>query len=80
MKTINLKRKAMTVEGHLKLASASSVGILSTDGAAFILEGVDAFEVEVKVLGKSKKLRRFLRERSRANATTSLEFFRRSVE
>jgi hypothetical protein len=80
MKTLNLKRKAITVEELLKLASEDSVRILSADGKAFVLEGADAFEKEVKLLGKSKKFQRFLRERSKEPATTSLKDYRRSLD
>jgi hypothetical protein len=80
MKTLDLKRKAITVEELLKLASEDSVRILSADGKAFVLEGADTFEEEVKLLRKSKKFQRFLRERSKEPATTSLEDYRRSLE
>ncbi len=39
----------------------------------------DSFDNEVKRLGKSKKFQRFLKERSKAAATTSLEDYRRSL-
>ena len=54
--------------------------ILTADGHAFVLEDADDFDKEVELLGKSKKFGRFLRERSREAATTSLEDYRRSLD
>lgn len=79
MKTLDLARKKITVEELLKLASAGSVRILDADGRAFVLEDADDFDKEVQLLGKSKKFQRFLSERSREPATTSLEDYRRSL-
>jgi len=80
MKTLDLTRKNITLEGLLKLASAGSVRIVTTDGRTFVLENADDFDKEVNVLGKSKKFRRFLKERSKEAATTSLEDYRRSLD
>lgn len=79
MKTLDLKRKRLTIEQLLKLASSGSVRILSADGRAFVLENADEFDKEVEILGKSKKFQRFLKERSKETATTSLEDYRRSL-
>jgi hypothetical protein len=80
VKTLDLTRKHITLEEVLKLASAGSVRIITADGHAFILEDADDFDKEVQLLGKSKKLRRFLKERSKEAATTSLEDYRRSLD
>ena len=77
MKTLDLARKHVTLEEVLKLAEAGSVHILTADGHAFVLEDADDFDKEVKLLGKSKKLQRFLKERSKEAAATSLEDYRR---
>lgn len=79
MKTLDLSRKHITVEELLKLASTGSVRIVTADGQAFILEDADDFDKEVKLLGKSTKFRRFLKERSQQPATTSWEDYRRSL-
>jgi hypothetical protein len=63
----------------LKLAAAGTVRILTADGRAFVLEDATAFEKEVALLGKSKKFQRFLTERSKEPATTSLEDYRRAL-
>jgi len=80
MKTLDLARKRVTLEELLKLASAGSVRILSPDGHPFVLEDAEDFEREVQILGKSKKFGRFLKERSKEPATTSLEEYRRSLD
>lgn len=80
MKTLDLARKHVTLEELLKLASAGSVRILTADGRAFVLEDADDFDKEVKLLGKSKKFQRFLKERAKEAATVSLEDYRRSLD
>jgi len=80
MKTLDLSRKQITLEELLKLAAAGSVRILTADGHAYILEDADEFDKEVKLLGKSKKFQRFLKERSKEPATISLEDYRRSLD
>jgi hypothetical protein len=80
MKTLDLARKRITLEELLELAAAGSVRIQSTDGRTFVLESADEFEREVKSLGKSKKFTRFLNERSKEPATTTLEDYRRSLD
>jgi hypothetical protein len=80
MKTLDLGRKRITIEELLKLAAAGSVRILDADGHAYVLEDADEFDKEVKLLGKSKKFGRFLKERSKATATMSLEDYRRSLD
>jgi hypothetical protein len=80
MKTLDLAEKKMTVEELLKLAKAGSVRILAADGHAFVLEDADDFDKEVELLGKSKKVRRFLNQRAKETAATSLEELRRSLD
>lgn len=80
MKTLDLSQEHITLEELLKLASASAVRILTADGHAFVLEDADDFDKEVELLGKSKKFRRFLNERSKETGTTSLEDYRRSLD
>jgi hypothetical protein len=80
MKTLDLGRKTITLEELLKLASTGTVRIVTPEGHAFILEDAEDFEKEVKLLGKSKKFQRFLKERSAEEATTSLEDYRKSLD
>ena len=80
MKTLDPTGKRITLDELLELAATDSIRILTTDGRAFILEQADDFEKEVALLGKSKKFRRFLNERSKDAATTSLEVYRRSLD
>jgi hypothetical protein len=80
MKTLDLTGKRITLDELLELAATNSVRILTADGRAFVLEKADDFEQEVTLLGKSKKFRRFLNERSKEAAPTSLEDYRRSLD
>jgi hypothetical protein len=80
MKTVDLTRKRLALDQLLQLAAKESLRILTADGRAFVLEQADDFEKEVALLGKSKKFRSFLKERSREAATTSLEDYRRSLD
>jgi hypothetical protein len=80
MKTLNLGRKRVTLEELLKLAAAGSVRIVTAEGHAFILEDADDFDKEVALLGRSKKFRRFLKERSKEAAATTLADYRRSLD
>jgi hypothetical protein len=80
VKTLDLTRKQMTLEEVLKLASAGSVRILTRDGRTYVLEDVEDFEDEVKLLGKSAKFRRFLQQRSKEAATRSLKDYRQSLD
>ena len=80
MKTLDLAEKRITLDALLKYAARGTVRILAADGSALVLEKADDFENEVALLGKSKKFKRFLDERSREGATTSLEDYRRSLD
>jgi hypothetical protein len=80
MKTLDLTRKRITLGELLEMAAMGSVRILTTDGRAFVLEPADDFDKEAELLGKSKKFRRFLNQRSKEPATTSLEEYRRSLK
>ena len=80
MKTLDLTNKRITLDELLEFAAAGSIRILTADGRAFVLEKADDFEKEVELLSNSKKFRRFLNERSKESATTSLEEYRRSLD
>ena len=80
MKTLDLPQKRITLGELLDLAAVDPVRILTTGGRAFILEPADDFDKEVELLGKSKKFRRFLNQRCKEAATTSLEDHRRSLD
>ncbi|HEV3025352.1 MAG TPA: hypothetical protein VGX76_22935 [Pirellulales bacterium] len=80
MKELDLSREQITLQGLLELAASDSVRIVTADGHAFVLECVDEFNNEVKLLGKSKKFQRFLKERSKEAVTTTLDEYRRSLD
>ena len=79
MKTVDLARKQITLEALLKLARDGAVRILTPDGRALVLEDAADFDKEVQLLGKSKKFRRFLKQRSKEPATASLEDYRKTL-
>ena len=80
MKTVNLARKRMTLNELIKLAKDGAVRIVTLDGHTLVLEDESEFEKEVRLLGTSKKFRRFLKERSKEPATTTLEEYRKSLK
>jgi hypothetical protein len=80
VKTLDLARAKITLDEVLKLAAGGSVRLLTADGHVFVLENSGDFEKEVELLGKSKKFRRFLKERSKEPGRTSLEAYRRSLD
>ena len=80
MKTLDLAGKRVTLDELLSLAATDSVRIVTAEGRAFVLEEADEFDKEVALLGKSKKFKRFLDERSKDSATTSLDDYRRSLD
>ena len=80
MKTVNLARKRMTLNELIKLAKDGAVRIVTPDGHTLVLEDESEFEKEVRFLGTSKKFRRFLKERSKEPATTTLEEYRKSLK
>jgi hypothetical protein len=80
MKTLDLTGRKITLKELLELAETDPIRIVTPDGRTFVLEQSDDFEKEVALLGKSKKFRRFLKERSKEAANTSLEDYRRSLD
>ena len=80
MKTVNLRRKHLTLDELLQLVESYPVRIVTGKGRAFILEQADDFDKEVKMLGRSKKFKAFLDRRSKEPSTTSLGDYRKSLE
>jgi hypothetical protein len=80
MKTLKLGREDITVEDLLNLAAADTLRIVTPDGRAFVLEDAGDFDKEVELLGKSRKFKRFLNQRSKEPAATSLEDYRRALD
>jgi hypothetical protein len=79
MKTVDLTGKKLTVDDLLKIAARGSVRIRTKQGSSFILEKADDFDNEVKLLGQSRRFKRFLDQRSKEPATKTLEEYRRSM-
>lgn len=80
MKTVDLSREPVTIEGILKLASEGSVRILGVDGHAYVIEDAGDFDQEVELLSQSEKFRSFLNERSSEAVTTTLDDYRRTID
>ena len=75
MKTINLDKKAPSVDELLAIARREGVLLVTQDGTSFVLEEADDFEREVDQLGNSENFMKFLKERSREKSVTSIEQF-----
>ena len=75
MKTINLDKKAPSVDELLAIARREVVLLVSQDGTSFVLEEADDFEREVTQLGNSGKFMKFLKERTHEESATSIERF-----
>ncbi len=75
MKTINLDKKAPSVDELLAIARREVVLLISHDGTRFVLEEADDFEREAAQLGNSEKFMKFLEERSCEKSVTSIGQF-----
>ena len=75
MKTINLDKKAPSVDELLAIARREGVLLVAQDGTSFVLEEADDFEREVGQLGNSENFMKFLKERSWEKSVTSIEQF-----
>jgi hypothetical protein len=64
VKTVDLRRRDISVDELLQYVGADVVRITSKEGEEFLLEAADAFEREVKELGQSAKFMAFLAARS----------------
>ena len=73
MKTINLDKKAPSVDDLLAIARREVVLLISRDGTSFILEEANDFDHETAQLGNSKKFMKFLEERSSEKGVASIE-------
>ena len=75
MKTINLDKKAPSLDELIAIARHEVVLLVSQDGTTFVLEEAGDFEREVAQLGNSQTFMRFLKERSLEKSATSIEQF-----
>ena len=75
MKTINLDKKAPSVDELLAIARREVVLLVSQDGTSFVLEEADDFEREATQLGNSGKFMKFLKERTHEKSAASIERF-----
>ncbi len=77
MKTIDLSKGERSLNDVLTLAKSEAVLIRSASGEDFLLEQADELDREAAALGASEKFMSFLNERSKEEASLTLEEMRR---
>ncbi len=73
MKILDLGKQQITVDELLQSAAGETVLIRSKDGLTFVLENADQLESEAAELAASEKFMSFLAQRSKEQATISLD-------
>jgi hypothetical protein len=79
MTVIDLAETRPTLDEVIGLAKDGVVVLRQPDGSAFALAQLDDFEVEVELLRNNPDFVGFLRQRSREEASISLEDLRRDL-
>jgi hypothetical protein len=79
MKTLDLRQEEVSVEELLRWANSDSVLIRDREGHEFVLEEADDFDREVASLGANKEFMAFLEERSKEEATLSLDDVKKAL-
>lgn len=77
MKTIDLRKKELSLSEILQLAKSDAILIHSNSGEDFVLEQADVFDREVAVLSRSEKFMKFLESRAEESGDLSLEEIRK---
>jgi transcription initiation factor TFIID subunit TAF12 len=80
MKTIDLRKKELSISEILKLAKSDAVLIHSNSGEEFVLEQADSFDREVADLSCSEKFMKFLDSRSAESGDLSMNEIRKVHE
>jgi hypothetical protein len=62
MKTLDLRKQALSIDELLEMAAEAAVLPRSKSGDEFILEAADAFDREVAELGRGRKFMDLLKE------------------
>jgi hypothetical protein len=70
MKTVNLEKEHLDLEGVINLARKEPVLLLTPDGKEFFISEADDFDREVETLRRSPTFQRFLDERSKWDLTS----------
>jgi hypothetical protein len=69
----DLRKQDITLDELFRVAADEKVHVVSKDGTTFVVEPADTFEQEVAMLRQSKTFMAFLAERSKEQATISLD-------
>jgi hypothetical protein len=80
MKTVNLEKERLDLEGVINLARKEPVLLLTPDGKEFFISEADDFDREVEALRKSPTFQRFLEERSKSKRRIPLEEIEKEIE
>ena len=75
----DLRKQDITLDELFRIAEDEPVQIVSKAGTTFVIEPADAFEQEVAMLRQSKKFMAFLADRSKEQATISLDELEREI-
>ncbi len=73
MKTLDLGKQQITVDELLRSATGETILIRSKDGLTFVLDAADVVDGEVAELASSEKFMTFLEQRSKEQASISLD-------
>ncbi|MEX0801768.1 MAG: hypothetical protein WD688_00340 [Candidatus Binatia bacterium] len=73
MKTIDLQKEKLDLDGVIKIARREPVLLMTPDGKEFCIAEADDFEREVEALRGSQAFQRFLDERSASRKRIPLE-------
>ena len=73
MKTIDLKKEKLDLDGVIKIARREPVLLVTPDGKEFCIAEADDFDREVEALRGSQAFQRFLDERSASTKRIPLE-------
>jgi hypothetical protein len=80
MITYDLRKQDISLDELFRIAADEPVQVVSKEGTTFVIEPADAFEQEVAMLRQSKKFMAFLAERSKEQATISLDELEREID
>ena len=80
MTTYDLRKQDITLDELFRVAADETVHVVAKDGTPFVIELADSFEQEVAMLRQSKKFMSFLAERSKEQATISLDELEREID
>jgi hypothetical protein len=79
MKTLDLGEQPLTIDELLRTAAEEAILIRNKDGGEFVLEAATAFDHEVATLSGNQAFMSFLAERSKEQASLSLDEIERCL-